>query len=423
MVQKYTPGWRLARKLVHTLLNVQSAKSYVPYQLLENKQMLYEILHTPDNVLSSVRRYSNSLTTAMTFGWRTPSNSDPQMEQLFSGFEAFAVLNQTGTAALIDFFPILRNIPDFLSPVKKKAKELHKKELDLYMTHWLRAKSSITDGTAKPCFSIDLARAQEANNLTDQQASYISGTVLEAGSDTTSSTIYAFVQAMLLYPEIQKKAKEEIERVVGGSRLPSMEDEFDLQYVRCIMKETLRWCPTTILGAVPHATSKEDTYMGYRIPEGAGVLNNVYSINHDENRFPQPRVFRPERYLDDKQTLGEAAANPDCKRRDQWTFGAGRRICPGIHVAERSLFLAISRILWGFDIKPKIGKDGKPILPDPERYTQGFVCMPEVFEADITPVSQERAAIIERDWEEAQKDLDEHGQWKNIPYGMALPTL
>lgn len=413
----------MCRKLVHTLLNVASAKSYVPYQVLENKQMLYEILKQPENVLNAVRRYSNSLTTAMTFGWRTHSNDDPKMQQLFSGFEEFAVINQTGTAALIDFYPILRSLPDFLVPIRALARKLHTKEKELYRGHWLKAKESITNGTAKPCFCVDLAKTQKAEGFDDDQAAYISGTVLEAGSDTTSSTVYAFVQAMVLYPEIQKKAQADIDAVVGSGRLPDMDDWDSLHYVRCIMKESLRWMPTTILGAVPHAVTKDDTYMGYHIPAGAGIMNNVYTINHDPKRFPEPRVFRPERYENDFQTLGEAAANPIASKRDQFTFGAGRRICPGIHVAERSLFLAISRMLWAFDIKPKKDAQGNPILPDPEKLTQGFVCMPEPFVCDITPRSAERAALVEREWAEAQTLLDEDMQWKTIPEGMALPSL
>jgi cytochrome P450 len=423
LMMKYTPTWRMCRKLVHTLLNVSSAKSYVPYQVLENKQMLYEILHEPSNVLNAVRRYSNSLTTAMTFGWRTHSNDDPKMQQLFSGFDEFAVLNQTGMAALIDFYPFLQKLPDFFVPVRTKAKALHKKEKELYLGHWMKSKNSIKNGTAKPCFCIDLAKSQDAEDFSDDQASYISGTVLEAGSDTTSSTIYAFIQAMVLFPEVQAKAKAEIERVVGPNRLPTMDDECDLQYIRSISKESLRWMPTTILGAVPHAVTKDDTYMGYTIPAGAAVLNNVYTINMDPKRFPEPRRFNPDRYANDFQTFGEAAANPDASKRDQFTFGAGRRICPGLHVAERSLFLAISRILWAFDISPKIGKDGKPILPDPEKLTQGFVCMPEPFECEIKPVNKERATIIEREWEEAKGLLDQNMQWKDIPEGMALPSL
>lgn len=141
---------------------------------------------------------------------------------------------------------------------------------------------------------------------------YISGTLLEAGSDTTSSTLYAFVQAMLLYPDVQKQAQKQIDDVVGSSRMPTMEDEPSLPLVRSLMKETLReysycaglveatdqslgWMPTTILGAVPHAVTEDDYYKGYLIPKGAGVMNNVWSINMDPDRSPDPRKFDPSR--------------------------------------------------------------------------------------------------------------------------------
>lgn len=336
------------------------------------------------------------------------------MKQLFNGFAEFAAINQTGAAALIDFFPWLRNLPEFLLPTQKKAKELHKHEKALYLGHWLKSKEEVQKGTIKPCFCVGMAAAQKVDGFSDDQAAYISGTLLEAGSDTTSSTLYAFVQAMLLFPEVQQKAQEEIDRVVGSDRLPNMEDESDLQYVRACMKETLRWMPTTILGAVPHAVTQDDVYRGYLIPKGAGVMNNVWSIHMDPGRHPNPRKFDPERYADDRQSLADAAANPDSTKRDQFTFGAGRRICPGIHVAERSLFLGISRILWAFNIEPALDQQGQPILPDPDNLTQGFVCLPEEFPAKITPRSKARAERVVQEWKEAEQEcLDpETKQWR-----------
>ena len=352
--------------------------------------------------------------------WRTPQHDDPELVQLFKGFNEFAVINQTGTAALIDFFPLLRRLPDWLLTTQARAKKLHKEEKALYVSHWLRAKNSIKDGTARPCFCIDLAKAQEAEGISDDQAAYISGTFLEAGSDTTSSTLYGFVQAMILFPDVQKKAQAEIDTVVGDSRLPTMEDEPNLQYIRGCVKESLRWMPTTILGAVPHAVTKDDEYMGHIIPAGAGILNNVYSIHMDPKRYPDPRKFDPDRYKDDKQSVYEALNNPVASERDQFTFGAGRRSCPGIHVAERSLFLGIARLLWAFDFAP-LDKENPP---DASKLTQGFVCMPEPYDARITPRSNERAKIIEKDWEEAQMSLDSGmKQWQTLPEGLTLPTL
>lgn len=402
--------------MVHGLLNVTTSKKYVSYQMLENRQMLYELLTNPNDFLKHIRRYSNALTTTMVFGWRTPTYEDPKMMQLFDGFSEFAAINQTGAAALIDFFPWLRNLPDFLLPTQRKAKELHKHEKALYLDHWLRAKQEIEQKTIKPCFCAGMYDAQKGDGFSDDQAAYISGTLLEAGSDTTSSTLYAWVQAMLLFPDVQRKAQEVVDNVIGPNRLPTMEDLPDLQYVRACMKETLRWMPTTILGAVPHAVTQDDEYMGYLIPKGAGVLNNVWGIHMDPKRHPNPRRFDPERYRDDHQSLGDAAANPDASKRDAFTFGAGRRICPGIHVAERSLFLAMSRILWAFNIEPALDATGKPILPDPDRLTQGFVCMPEGYPARITPRSKERADMVLKEWKEAEELLDPlNKQWLQPP--------
>ncbi|OQD76085.1 hypothetical protein PENDEC_c005G00753 [Penicillium decumbens] len=416
LMMGYGPRWRGFRKMVHGLLNVTTSKKYVPYQMLENRQMLYQFLNQPDNFLQHIRRYSNALTTTMVFGWRTPTYEDPKMMQLFDGFNEFAVINQTGTAALIDFFPWLRKLPEFFLPVQQKAKELHKHEKALYLSHWMRAKQEAQQNTIKPCFCAGMYEAQKKDGFSDDQAAYISGTLLEAGSDTTSSTLYAFVQAMLLFPEVQRKAHEEIDKVVGPDRLPEMDDLANLQYIRGCMKETLRWMPTTILGAVPHAVTQDDVYNGYLIPKGAGVLNNVWAIGMDPNRHPSPRTFDPDRFKDDNQNFGDAAANPDASKRDAFTFGAGRRICPGIHVAERSLFLGMSRILWAFQVEPALDDKGRPILPDPDRLTQGFVCMPEEFPARITPRSQAHADMVVQEWKEAEELLDpDTKQWLQPP--------
>lgn len=392
--------------MIHGLLNVVTSKKYVPYQMLENKHMLYQLLTQPDGFLKHIRRYSNALTTTMIYGWRTPTYEDPKMKQLFDGFSEFAAINQTGTAAIVDFFPWLgRRLPDFLLPTQRKAKDLHKHEKALYRSHWLTAKREAQEGTINPCFCMGMYEAQQKEQFSDDQAAYIGGTLLEAGSDTTSSTLYGFVQAMLLFPDAQHKAKEEIDRVIGSDRMPTMEDMCDLPYIRSTMKETLRWMPTTILGAVPHAVTQDDEYMGYFIPGGAGVLHNVWSIHMDPELHPNPREFNPDRYKGDEQSLGDAAANPDPSKRDVYTFGAGRRICPGIHVAERSLFLGMSRILWAFDIAPALdAKTKEPILPDADRFTQGFVCMPEPYPARITPRSQAKADRVMEEWKEAQKE-------------------
>lgn len=208
---------------------------------------------------------------------------------------------------------------------------------------------------------------------------------------------------MACFPEAQRKGQAEIDRVIGSERLPTMEDEYDLPYIRAMVKETLRWMPTTVTGALPHAATKEGHYNGYFIPEGAELMNNVWTIHMDEAHYPNPREFQPERYEGDNQTAADSAANPDARKRDHFGFGAGRRICPGLHVAERSLFLGISRILWGFSIAPKT-RDGIAVPINTERLTQGFVCMPDIFECDIRPRDEKREKKIRDDWHRCVQD-------------------
>lgn len=74
---------------------------------------------------------------------------------------------------------------------------------------------------------------------------------------------------------MQTRVQEEIDRVVGPDRLPTIDDYENLPFVRCCIKESLRWMPTVFLG-VPHSVIKDDTYKGYTIPKGASVINNVW---------------------------------------------------------------------------------------------------------------------------------------------------
>jgi cytochrome P450 len=218
---------------------------------------------------------------------------------------------------------------------------------------------------------------------------------------------------MVLFPEVAKTAQAELDQVCGD-RLPTLEDGPNLPYIRSCVKESLRWMSTNILG-VPHAVIEDDEYMGYRIPKGAGVICNVWSVHRDPTRHQNPHEFNPDRYKDDCQTAAEAANNPDASKRDHFVFGTGRRVCQGMHIAERSLFLAIARVLWGFKIGKAVGADGEEIMPDPYNLTEGLFVQPEPFQANIVPRSSERAKKIQAKWKEMEELLDLSLQWKETP--------
>ena len=125
-----------------------------------------------------------------------------------------------------------------------------------------------------------MARAQEIEGFSDAFAGFVSGSGLEAASDTTASQLRSFVEAMLLFPEAQAKAQEAIDRLCGD-RYPTMEDMDhpgpDAQYIRACVKENLRWLPVAPMG-FPHAVIRDDEYMGFTIPKGAAVVYNAWYI-------------------------------------------------------------------------------------------------------------------------------------------------
>jgi hypothetical protein len=88
--------------------------------------------------------------------------------------------------------------------------------------------------------------------------------------------------------------------------------------------------------------------------------------------------------------------------RDHFSYGAGRRVCPGVHVAERSLFINISRVLWGFKILKKVGEDGQEIEVT-EQMAAGFFSVPKKYECDIRPRSAKHAEIMEKEWIKAEQ--------------------
>ena len=91
---------------------------------------------------------------------------------------------------------------------------------------------------------------------------------------------------------------------------------------------------------------------------------NWWGIHYDPHRFPEPHLFKPERFINHTLSAGEEALLADPYQRSHFGFGGGRRICPGMHLAERGMFLNIARMLWAFDIDFKRDAKGDRIPVD-----------------------------------------------------------
>ncbi|KAI5115731.1 hypothetical protein M0805_006795 [Coniferiporia weirii] len=237
------------------------------------------------------------------------------------------------------------------------------------------SKKNIYDGTAVPSMTSKLIESNSTDDgsIVDEDIIVKSTFVAyAAGADTTVSTLNTFCLAMVLYPDVQLRAQEELDRVIGKDNLPTMGDRPNLPYVEAICKESSRWQPVTPLG-VAHCAAEDDVYKGYFIPAGTTMLPNVWAMHSDPKEYPEPEKFVPERWLPPKLIK--------------------YRICSGRHFAANSIFIAVASVLAAFNIEKSIDADGVPITPAVE-YTAGFIRHPKPFECKITPRSDKIASAI-----------------------------
>ncbi|KAH8721676.1 cytochrome P450 [Ilyonectria robusta] len=379
----YGPDWRNLRKHSHGLLNQNASKKYQPVQNFESKVLLQDLLEQPDQFYTITRRYSASVIMLVAYGYRIPSFEDPLITKIYGVLEHLSVMMAPG-AFIVESFPALAALPQWLfGNWRSWGEKVFAQDSKVYLELWDTLKKTTDDGTARDCFCKDFYLSDpKKNGIDDLLAAYTCGGLIEAGSETTATTINNWILAMTLFPEEMKKAQEEIDNVIGSGRLPEWEDEKDLPFVRATIKETLRWRPVNKFGMY-HASSEDDWYGEHFIPKGSVVVLNWWAIHRDPDRYPEPDLFKPSRYLNKPLSAAEYININDPNERDHFTYGAGRRVCPGVHLAEKSLFIVIARMLWGFNISKKRAADGSFIEPTTKMFP-GFLSVPEPFECDIT---------------------------------------
>lgn len=146
--------------------------------------------------------------------------------------------------------------------------------------------------------------------------------------------------------------------------------------------------------------TKEHSYKGYVFPAGTMFFANSWAIHHDENEYDEPSVFNPDRWLEGntygaKESIEMGTTE---KRKTSYGWGAGRRICPGKNMAEASLLINISKMVWAFNMERDTSAK-PPNVSVEDGYHGGFLICPEKFPVKITPRSEAHAALIRSEFE------------------------
>ncbi|KAL1813449.1 hypothetical protein ACET3Z_023514 [Daucus carota] len=202
-------------------------------------------------------------------------------------------------------------------------------------------------GGAKDHFVDALLTLQKQYDLSDDTVITLLWDMITAGMDTTSISAEWAMAELVKNPRVQRKAQEELDRVIGSDRIMTEADFSKLPYLQCVAKEALRLHPPTPM-MLPHKASANTKLGGYDIPKGSIVHVNVWAIARDPALWKDPLEFWPERFLEQ---------DVDMKGHDfrLLPFGAGRRICPGAQLAINLVTSMLGHLLHHFTWTPPEG--------------------------------------------------------------------
>ena len=405
----YGPKWRTYRSIVHQLVSSTMTATFIPTQEYETKQLLFDL--ATDNVNQRdfylhIRRFSFSIIMTSTYGTRVNRWDHEDVQHSVASSRILGQITRAG-AFIVDELPILARLPTWLQPGRKRAEGFAGPLLEAKMRLWRRLQTQLAAGKAPTCYAREMMENQDSwrkEGLVDEDTAWIAGGIVEVGSHTSAVTMFNLVLHLAAYPRAQQVAYEELMRVVGPNRTPVYDDIKDLPYIRACLKEVLRLCPTPIWG-IKHYADADVTYKNYTIPKGTVLLANTSFMHYDPERYPEPFEFRPERYLDHPKYSAEYAAQSDPYKRDHFSFGAGRRICPGTRLAENTLNIGLANMLWAFEIRPPMveGVEAKMDLSD-DAYEETSFRGLKPFAVRFVPRDEDRVQLIKKQWEQAMRE-------------------
>lgn len=347
---KYGPTWKFHRKIAGKALRQYLVGGHLETIVHEACEKVFKVMSAEQKAFDPAKCCDFlvfNILCAICFGKTYEIDDD---EFLLIMKLDNDLLEKFGTGVIEDIIPYLRDVcptrryrdimkdaKQFISIMEKKYKE-HLYTFD---------KDNIRDFTD----SLILARKEAEEEDDPELLSQITEThlvqtlmdIFFAGVDTSRMTINWAIMHMASLPEIQAKVQEELDRVVGTSRLPGISDRSKLNYTEATLHESMRVNMAATIG-VPHKTTCDTSVGGYDIPKGTTVMINHYALHRDPNFWKDPETFDPARFLDSD---GKLSAKPE-----SWLpFSAGRRVCLGESVAKPELVLILACLLQKFKIK------------------------------------------------------------------------
>lgn len=165
--------------------------------------------------------------------------------------------------------------------------------------------------------------------------------IMLGGTETSATTVVWVMTLLMKNPESLSKLQQEVRNAIGNKGRVYEDDLYKLNYLKAVIKETLRLYPVGPL-LLPRESRKQCVLDGYEIPKKTLVYVNAWAVGRDPKCWERPEVFEPERFM---------GSSIDYKGMDfeLIPFGSGRRGCPGMSLGEVTVEVTLSNLLYSFD--------------------------------------------------------------------------
>ncbi|VUC35883.1 unnamed protein product [Clonostachys rosea] len=405
--RQYDDVYRKNRRFAHQEIGTKKlAERYHGVQTAEVGHFLSNVLDEPAKLMEHLKSESGAVILKVAYGYAIQREKvDPLVLLIERMMHNFSIATVPG-AWLVDFVPALKYLPDWFpgAAFKKKAREAEQINHLSVEIPYCFARRQMDHGNYQPSYVSELVQScintdpdRVLSPLNEDVIKNSAGALYGGGADTTVASLSSFVLAMLKFPGIQRRIQEEIDAVTGGTRLPQFEDRPGLPYIEATVKETLRWFAIAPMG-LPHTSDEDMEFRGYHIPKNTILLPAIWWFLHDPDVYKDPDSFDPTRYLPPRNEPDPGA----------FAFGFGRRVCPGKHIADSTLFLTIAQLLAVFNIEKALDSDGTPIDPAVESLA-GLINRPKSFPYIVVPRSEAHVDLIRRNeiahpWQQSNTD-------------------
>ncbi|KAG9300562.1 hypothetical protein G9A89_000082 [Geosiphon pyriformis] len=378
--------------LAHGFLTKQKVETYSIHIAECTHNIIFKLLKDTNeseefDISNYLRFTSFNIIFNVLFGIKLENFEDPLYIKLNELFTTY--IKRVNLKNLIPSqYPILFWFPPFRSEL---VKTLRLREEWEAVTRSL-LKMVKNDPEKKPSVAQEFLGKQSEGLIDELDVIKLCEDFFMAGTETVATTMYWLIANLVNHPEFQQKAHEELDRVVGHERLPTTSDFSSLLYIQSLIKETLRWAP--VVPIIFRYLEQDDTYMGYHIPKNSTIVSNIYALNSDKNRYEKPHIFKPDRFMNSKESFA-ISAKGSYQNRDHYTFSVGRRICTGIYLAEVELLYLTSTLLWAFKFEnPNQDATGKSIPINLSTYPESFFQYLIPYKIRIIPRHPETEAML-----------------------------